>query len=549
MGSGGISSLLNISKSSLFAQTQAIRVIGDNIANANVEGYSRRRANIETLTTSADANSISLGSGVNVRTISRLVDKFLSSQIHSATSDRAKSEIRDELLSRAEGPFSLEDTVGQIGFQLSEFFSSLDDLSADPANMSLRQNVIEQGASLSQAIQSSYESIASLQREADNRIGLVIGEVNSMTADIAELNTQISTLEISEQEALALRDKRDQLLKELSEKLSINSVENGDGTVLVSLSNGFTLVNGSSARALDFTASPSFAPVSGYPPGLDNSALRHIVYDYDSSSTTEHIDLTSVIGTAGGELGGLLSLRGIQSDTDTSAFDASGDLVLIGARIEAVARDLLVRFNQTYLGPVDEDPVTAGFQASSVDLNGNNPSPFGLFTVAGASDDDADGLPSIADLQASTSFVGYASAISFNISDPANIAAAIDLDTATSGSTPFGDADNTNIRNLVAQRNVETNYSVGAFSATATLEDLYNTTVTYVGSQASSAATNLAINTTREEQVLALQQNTSGVSLDEEFAQLIKFQRAYEGSARMIQVGDNLLQELVRLLG
>ncbi len=541
---GGISGLLDTSRRALFAQTQAIRVIGNNIANVNTEGYSRRRVELTARGTNSDGEVEGIGAGVSVNRIIRVIDSFLESEFRTRISDLGDSSVRSEFLSRAETAFSLDTTVGRIGFQLTEFFGALEDLAADPANIPLRSNVIDKGQSLTQSIQTTYDVLADLQREANNRIQVFVDEVNQLSSQIAELNGLLAQSGADGQENLGLLDQREMLIRQLSEKLAVKTVTNSDGTVLVTLENGFGLVTGTESRDIQFTTTPSFAPGGGYPPGLDGQALGHIVYDYDPTAGTSHIDLTGIIAASGGEIGGLLQVRGVQDTTDTTPFDAVGSLVDVASRVEAIAQDLLTRFNTAYLG-ADENGGLGGLQPSSGDLSGTGPGVYGLFSFAGAVDSDADGIPD--DLSA-IGLSSYASQIEFGVSDPSDIAAALDLDPAA-GATSFAPGDGSNLAALIALRDTATTYSVGNFSMTTTIEDLYNSTVTYVGSASAQANGSFVVAKERHDQQQELKAAVSGVNLDEELANLINFQRAFEASARMIGVGDQLFQEILSLLG
>jgi flagellar hook-associated protein 1 FlgK len=545
MAGGGITELLNISRSSIFAQSQTIQVIGNNVANVNTPGYSRRQTElVNRVTSSAGANVF--GAGVDINKVIRHVDNFLTTELNAKVRDRAESGARNEILARAETAFPLTGGAGTIGYELSEFFSSLEDLAANPSQIPLRTQVISQGNALTNAISSTYNTLAGLQREADNRIEFLVADVNRLSAEIATLNGQITASEIGDQQNLALRDQRDKALKDLSEKIGVTTVENSQGAVLVQLSNGFGLVTGNTSNDLEFSRGPSFAPVGGYPPGLDGSSMGFIVFDFDRTATVSHVDLTNLVAAGGGEIGGLLRVRGIQADTDTSTFDAQGDLVEIASRVEAIARDLLTRFNETYVGP-DEDSSTAGVvEPSSGDLNGLPPEVFGLFTFTGAVDSDADGVATTADLIASN-VSSFASIIQFAISQPSRVAAALDLDPAD-GSTSFAPGDSSNIQALLNLRDDPVAYSVGNFSGTSTIEELYGLTVAYAGGVKRTAQNEHQIRVEREKQVEQLNASVSGVSLDEEFASLINYQRAYEASARMIKLGDELLNEIVQLL-
>ncbi len=555
---GGINGLLNIANSSLQTQTQAIRVLGSNIANVNTPGYSRRKPEINSLTPQGPQEA-ALGTGVELSRVSQLVDQFVNANLRGKMSDSAKADARALLLGRAESSFSLDSDVGQIGVALSEFFGALDDLALNPQSIPLRSKVLESGQKLVATISSSFNNIAELQREADTRLGTAVTEVNRLTAQIADINKKIAATEVGDQEHLTLRDQRGVALQDLAKLISFTTIEDSQGRVSVSLADGFGLVTGERSRSLEMTAAPTFAPVGGYPPGMDGSALRHIVFDFDPTAGTSHADYTSVLAAGSGEIAGLLTARGVQSDLDNDPFDAVGDLVSIGSRVEAIAQVLLTSFNMTYLGTTDEDTTTpAYFDPNSGGLNTfgpvtNNPdgSIFSLFTFTGAnaaSDADADGQPELTDLSA-VGFASYASRLQFAVPNEESLAAAIDFD-PIDGSILFLPGDGTNAARVAALRNTLHVVSVGNYSSSGiTIEDIYNETVVAVGGMADRANDDLKLAQDKEAATLELQQSISGVNIDEEFAKLIAFQRAFEASARMIRTGDDLLGQIMQLVG
>ena len=244
-------------------------------------------------------------------------------------------------------------------------------------------------------------------------------------------------------------------------------------------------------------------------------------------------------------MGGLLAVRGTPGATDTSSFDADGSIVELAAQVEAIAQDLLTRFNTEYRGP-DEDSVTANLQPSSFDLDGNSPGVFGLFSYTGAVD-NGDGIATAADLTASGR-PNFASVISFAVTQPRELAAARDLDPADA-TTSFAPGDSANIDAMLALRTVNVAYSLGVFSANTTIEQVYQNAVATAGGSASRANNDVKLVQAQEQQVQELFNGTSAVSLDEEFASLISYQRAFEAAARLVRVGDELMTQVLGLLG
>ena len=545
---GYSSKILNNSVGSLIAQQAAIAVTSNNIANVHTPGYARRTIEFETRSGGKESGTLSVGNGVQANQVTRVVDSFVDRMLREATGENSGYAVENEFYNRLQAMFALDESAPTIGSTLTEFYNAANGLAGDPSSLELRANLIERGKDLVEAIKSAYATVADLQTEADNRIVTEIDEVNVIAGQIAKLNSEISAREATGNVAADERDQREELLKDLAGKIQYTLLEDSDGQVNIFIGKGFALVSGSTARSLETTATPSFA-AGAIPPSLDGQALHYIVFDYDSGAGTSHIDLTQALQSGSGSIGALLKLRGYNDPANTSAFSARGTLVDVASRIEAITRTLLTSVNTTYLGATDEDSGAAGFQPSSGDLDGNVPSVFGLFdfTYAGVKDSDGDGLPSSADLLA-TGIDCFTGILSFKPTDPRTIAAAVDADT-TEGATVFPAGDGRNILALAATlRSTSLSFSQGSFSMTGSFDQAYNQTLTYVSALKSRAESNERVS---EANLLSAQQRrdaVSGVSLDEEFTALIRFQKSFQASARMIKVADDLLSQIVQLI-
>ncbi len=545
---GFSSKILNNSVGALLAQQAAIATTSNNIANVNTPGYSRRTLDFQARGGSVNGGTISVGNGVDIGKVQRVVDTFVDKLLRQAMGDKAGADIENDFYNRVQALYNLNESGATIGSALTEFSTAINDLATSPASIEMRTNVIERGNDLVSAIKLSYGTVAGLQDEADNRVVTEVAEVNTIAVQIAKLNGQIRTRESTGNVAADERDQREGLLQTLGKKISYTMLEDSGGQANVYIGKGFALVSGTTARALATTTTPSFA--SGpLPPSLSGKGLNYIVFNYGTEASPSHIDLTQAVQGGSGAIGALLKLRGYNDPTSTSAFSANGTLVDVASRIEAVARTLLTSINTTYLGASDEDSVTAGFQPSSGDLNGNTPAVFGLFdfNYAGIKDINGDGLPGATDLNA-TGIDNFSSILSFKISDPRTLAAALDANPAA-GVKTFPSGDGRNMLALASTlKSTSLTFTQGSFSMTGSFDQAYNEALTHVGSLKSRAETNSRVYSSN---LLTVQQErdaVSGVSLDEEFTALIKFQKSFQASARMIKVADDLMTQIVQLI-
>jgi flagellar hook-associated protein 1 FlgK len=540
--------ILNNAVSSLAAQQAVIAATANNIANVNTPGYTRRQAVLETRPGSSGAG-IDVGNGVQVGDVIRLSDKFLESLVRGASGTLNQDQIKNDYLTRIDALFDLTGIQATIGTSMNDFFSAANQVALDPASLELRSNLISRGEDLVTSIRSAFGTIAGVQTELDQRLGTEISLVNNLTTQIAALNVQVSQREASGQTAGSERDQRDVLLNRLAEKVSFQMVETSDGMVQISTSDGFPLVTNGSSRNLSVTTTPSFAPGT-LPPSLGGGTLGYVVFDYGASSgTSSHVDLTRALKGGGGVIGGILQLRGYNAVTNTSAFQADGDLVAMASRIEAMTRTLLVNVNQTYLGG-DENGGVAGLQPSSGDLNGNVPGPFGLFdfSFGGPKDLDGDGIPELTDLTGLSPAVdNFSSILTFGVSNPASFAAARDAN-ATVGATSFAQGDGRNASAIAALRTQSFAFNAGTFSQTTTFEGVYNDLVNYVGNAKSTAEQNVNVSKASYNAAANRRDEVSGVSLDEEFANLIKYQRAFQASAKLVGTAKEMFDQITNLI-
>jgi len=541
------SKILGNSISALTAQQALIANTSNNIANVNTPGYTRREiALLNRADAAAAQTSLSFGSGVEVGTIRRISSNFLEGALRDSFARREQAEVQNDYLARVETLFSLVGPNSTIGTALNDFYGALNTVAVDPSSIDDRITLLQRTEDLVNTIKTTYNAIATTQTDLDYQIPQELAQINEFTKEIASLNDIINKREASNIPAVDERDQRDSLLAKLSEKISFSSLEMGNGMVNISLENGFPLVSGTVSRALSATASPSFGGAT-LPPSLEGRTLSYVVFNYGTEATPSHLDLTKTLKNGRGTVGGMLQLRGYADPTNTSAFQADGELVTIASQIEAITRTLLTEINAVYLGP-DEDSTLGGHQSSAGDLNGVPPDVFGLFDFdyTGTKDANGDGLPSMSDLTA-TGFDSFSSRLKMAFTDPERFAAARDNDT-TEGSVDFPRGDSQNAVALADTKNTRFTFSVGDFTMLGTMDELYSSTVNYVGSIKSRAETSVAVANASQVSAQAKRDELSAVSLDEEFANLIKYQKAFQASARIIRTASDMLDQLVALI-
>jgi flagellar hook-associated protein 1 FlgK len=406
--------------------------------------------------------------------------------------------------------------------------------------------VLQKGEDLVSTIRTTYQELANSQNELDQRVGMEVGSINSITKEVAYLNTVIAQRESVGVSATDERDQRDTVLAKLAEKISFNIVETPNGMVNCVLENGFPLVNQETSRDLSVTATPTFGGGT-MPRSLSDSVLSYVVYNFGTEASPSHLDLTQIIKNGGGSLGGVIQMRGYADPSNTSPYEADGDIVALATRIEALTRTLITEVNQVYRGG-DEDPATPGIQPRAGDLNGNTPGAFGLFDFdfSGVKDVDGDGQATISDL-AGTGLHTFSNLLRLGVSSPDQFAAARDLD-STPGSLAFATGDGSNAQALAGLRTDAFSYSLGGMSFRGTFDELYNSAVSTAGNMKSAAQLEADVANASYMTASSKRDEFSSVNLDEEFANVIKYQKAFQASARMIKTASDILDVIVSLI-
>jgi len=229
----GLSAGLEIARKALSTYQLAISVYGNNIANVDTPGFSRRRPRLG----ESEAVELSLGRiglGVSTATIRRMRDVFLDRSYRNANASYGRFQAMEQTLSEVEMAFA-EPSDTSLGSILQEFWDSWQELANEPESSTAREMVIGKANSLCDAFRRINTNLVQVRQNIDDEVARQVDVINSLASRIAALNKQIVRAECSGNEASDLRDKRDELLDELSEIVDIRTFESADGTVSVKI--------------------------------------------------------------------------------------------------------------------------------------------------------------------------------------------------------------------------------------------------------------------------------------------------------------------------
>jgi flagellar hook-associated protein 1 FlgK len=458
-----ISALFNIGRSALSANQGALAVTAQNQANVNTPGYSRQVA-VFVPSPYAQFSGGSIGTGVQISDIRRVVDRFIENQLIGEQSSLGGYEVDQSVLSRLES--LLNDSQG-TGLQpaLNGFHAALQDLSNNPQGLTERSVLLSKARTLAQQFSTISDRMQQIRVDLNSDVAGTIATVNALAARIADSNRLIGEAEIGGAPANDLRDQRGRLLNELSSQIDISALEDNQGHVTVVIAGGKPLVLATQAYA-----------IRGVPDPV-NSGFSNI----ESVLGGTTADITASIG--GGRLKSLLDLR---DSTVPGTMD----------QLDQLASGIITEFNAQH--------------QRGVDLNGAAGGDFFVPTAVGAR---AAGTMAVA------------------IAHTDLIAAA-----AAAGAP----GDNRNAL-LLAQWQ----HTAVAALGNVTFQDFYSSLVGTVGALSQSAAWNLSAQESMITQLNQRRESVSGVSLDEEIANLIKFQRAYQAAAQLITTANEMMQTVL----
>ncbi len=242
-----------IGRKALRAQHKGMEVSGQNVANANTPGYSRQRANLESVEHPIVADtSMAPGQGVRVSDVERMHSEFYHSQLINTASHKKYWDMRQETYKTAEAVFMEPDDYG-INKYLTEFFDSWQELSSSPEEAAVRSGLREHAVTLTHSVQDVYSRLQDIRNDKQDELEMRVDEVNRILDEISEINDKLRFVDALQQKSNELHDHLDQAIEELAELVDIQVHRKGSGAVDI-FSGGQLLVQENRAFHLDVEA-------------------------------------------------------------------------------------------------------------------------------------------------------------------------------------------------------------------------------------------------------------------------------------------------------
>jgi len=247
--------ILNSGISGLNAARANLETTSHNIANADTPGYTRQEV-IQSTNIPQSTGAGFIGRGVNVTTVQRVHNQFLTTQLLQVQTQRSQLDSHYDQIRQIDN--LLADPISGLSPALQDFFSGVNDVAANPSSVPSRQAMISSAQALTSRFHNLNQRLSELYDGVNTSIESSVSEINSLGQQISELNHNIVLAEGSTggHSANDLLDQRDELINQLSTLVNTNVVKQSDGTVNVFIGSGQSLVVGKQFMALKAMTSP-----------------------------------------------------------------------------------------------------------------------------------------------------------------------------------------------------------------------------------------------------------------------------------------------------
>ncbi|MCH9296486.1 flagellar hook-associated protein FlgK [Pantoea allii] len=545
-----MSSIINSAMSGLSAAQAALSTTSNNISNYTVAGYSRQTTILAEANSTLQGKSY-YGNGVNVTGVQREYDGFIAAQLRGSSANYNAANTQYSQVSNIDDLMSTSTT--NLSTAIQGFFSNMQNVVSNANDPAARQSMLSNSQGLVNQFQTQAQYLTNMQNSVNTNIASNVDQINTFTTQISNLNQQIAKLSTANGATPNdLLDQRDQLVNGLNNIVGV-TVSQQDGSYTVSMANGTSLVNGFQSTKL--VAMPSSSDLTRTTVGYVDPQAGNVEIP-ESSLTT-------------GSLGGMLSFRSQDLDlaqnqlgqlaaafttsfntVHKQGFDSNGnqgvDFFNIGsptvqgnskntssATLTAAWTDTSALQASNYTVSYD------GTNWSATRLSDNTKTTLTPTTSGGATTLNLDGMsltvngtPNAKDSFLVKPVQNVVNGMSVAITSGSQIAAA-----AATG----GESDNRNAQKLLALQDAK------VVNGNATISQAYGAMVSTIGNKTQALKTTSTTQQNVVTQLTNRQQSVSGVNLDEEYANLTKYQQYYMANAQVLKTASTVFDALLSI--
>ncbi|HSI29571.1 MAG: flagellar hook-associated protein FlgK [Methylophilus sp.] len=557
-----MSNILNIGKSALNAAQIGIATTGHNIANASTPGYTRQVI-VQAASQAQNFGYGFVGQGTDITGINRVYNDTLAKQLLNTTSTSSASSAYYNSINEINS--LLSDSNAGLSPVMTKFFSAVSAAAANPTDVATRQTVLSSANSMLNRFSAVNSRLDDIRQSLNTQVSASVNTINSYATQISQLNLVIDkAMSTTGNPPNDLMDQRDLLMSKLSEQVKTTVVKQSNGNYDVFIGNGMPLVVGDDTY-------PLYAQASYTSP-------NRLEIAYGDKSNPKIIDSATL---AGGSLGGILTFRNETLDT-------------VQNQIGQLAITLATQFNEMQEKGYDLNG-TAGVamfnipqpqttsSSNNVDKSKMASATFvpgqsqqltssdytlkytgGQYNIIRNSDKtvtSAATLPVTVDgieFNVNTSSPvegdeymirptqGAASKITLAFDDVEKLALAERVDANGNVIAFKGAGDNANGLRLAQLQDAASVRLLGS-NANRSYAQAFALMVSAVGTKTNEMMVTSKADASALEGATSAMQSESGVNIDEEAANLLRYQQAYQAAGKMMQIASQLFDVLLQL--
>ena len=247
------SGILGTALTGLMAFQRSMQTTSNNVANVNTDGYSRQDTNLTTNPSSYNAGNF-VGNGVDVTSITRNYDQFINNNIRSSASSLGDASAFQAMTAQVDN--LLANPESGMSNAIKSFFNSVNGVASDPTSIPARQVMVSEAKTMSTQFNIVSSRLDTLRAQNNAKMQDSIDKINSFTQNIADLNVKIASLTSGGgQSPNELLDQRDSLLAQLAEHIDVATLARPDGSIDVFIGQGQALISGDARSKLELTNS------------------------------------------------------------------------------------------------------------------------------------------------------------------------------------------------------------------------------------------------------------------------------------------------------
>jgi len=576
----GLFDTFTIAKRGLSVQQANINTTSHNISNASTTGYSRQRAVVETtkpfggLSRFDTCGAGQVGTGAEVTTIQRIRDVFKDYQVREQKSKYGKLDQENQFLTEV-GDILNETSDTGIQGALSNFYNGFQTLSLDPTKSSNRTVAIQDASTLANALNNRYTSLETKKSDAQSLLQTDVVDINSTLNQINELNKQITSVSAIGMSPNDLMDKRDNLLDDLSTKFGITVNREKNESVDVSASELSSM--GKIIDGTDLTGAKDkrFSCIES---ATFDSTTNDLTVTYSVLGDKTNLKTIKIAGATEALTKEVLEKRILIADKDGTPIDPTSGTAIASSTTPADFDKALFKVEKGEIGGIqsvqtqiqkamdDLDKFAAGlaysvnaiatgstdFATANSNLANNDP----LFVTKGAATDDGISAKTITINDTITSDPNKLNCGKDKTSgdkDGTRALAIADMISKKMDLTKI-DVTSTSTRKEFFTNTATTgsglNFDAGKLNLDSSttggkLGDFYKSLVSNLATVTKGVKSEFATASDDLDSFQNDRLSESGVSLDEETANLIQYQHAYQASAKVISTVDELLDVVI----